>query len=248
MNNPDNVLIEIDNIDQSFLPGGKFDPTDETHINLVIDHFRRDGQSEGLFTNVHFDGLVLQVSRSSEAEKELKDCIELLQLGGFKPAIHRMEVLLDEYPYNIHVLYNLGMALRESRRAEESIAILTRATEVAPQHTLSWVALAVSHQTMGSTKNSLQAALHAHTLDPNDLFVLRTLGYLYEVIGDTDAAMGYLQQVLVKTPQDAQSHLVMGRIKMSSDPAVAKEHFELVKQHAPGTGLAGQAEELLGRI
>lgn len=248
MTSPHEVLIDINDVDQSFLPGGKFDPENETHIGLVIDKFRREGQADGYFTNVHFDGLVIQVSRSTEEEQELNDCIQLLKLGGYKPAIQRLEALLDKYPYHIDVLYNLGMALRESKHPQESINILTRATEAAPEHARSWVALAVSQQTVGNTEGALQAAQQAYALDPNDLYVQRTLAYLYEASGDADAAMPFLRKVLAHAPKDAQSHLVMGRIKMAKDPAGAMEHLELVKTHAPGSALAAQAEELLCRV
>ena len=52
---------------QSFLPGGQFDPTQEQHVALIIDHFRREGGAKGLFTDVHFDGVVIQISVNEAA-------------------------------------------------------------------------------------------------------------------------------------------------------------------------------------
>lgn len=242
------VLLEINDIDHSFLPGGKFDPADENHLDLIVDKFRRDRGAEGFFADVHCDGLVVQITRNEEAEKELADCIELLKLGGFKPALHRLKPLLEKYPYHRDLLYNYGMALREIGEVEESIEILSRATEIAPDHDHAWVALSVSNQTIGRIDDALSAINKAFELDPEDPFVLRTLGYLLESKGDLDTATIHLEKVLQLSPSDPQAHLVLGKIKSSTSPKDAAGHFKQVLKNAPGSPMASLANDLMNQL
>ena len=74
------------------------------------------------------------------------------------------------------------------------------------------------------------------------------LGYLYGVSGDANSAIEYQQKALEQEPKDAQCHLVMGRIKMSTDRVGARTHFNFVQDNAPGSVMAGQARQLLQRI
>ena len=60
----DSALLRIEDIDQSFLPGGQFDPSDTKHVELVVEKYRREGGIDCFFTDVHFDGLVIQISRN----------------------------------------------------------------------------------------------------------------------------------------------------------------------------------------
>lgn len=242
------VLIRIEDIDQSFLPGGQFDPKSKNHYTLVEDKFKRDGGADGFFTDVQFDGLVVQISPNSDAEKELNDCIELLQLGGYAPAIHRMKPLLDKYPYNINLLYNYGMALRETGNVEPSINILKKATDICPNHVHAWVALAVSYQTIDDKEKSLAAAQQAMQQDEDDPFVLRTIGYILESMGKNADATRYLEKALTLAPNDPQIHFVLGKIKSPTDPAAAKSHLKKVIQNAPGTSLSTMAEQLISGI
>lgn len=242
------VLFKIEDIDQSFLPGGKFDPTNEQHADLVIEKYRRDGGADGYFTDVQFDGLVIQISPNADAEKELKDCIEILQLGGFRPAMHRMQPLIKKYPYNIHLLYNYGMALREVGEVEESIDVLSRATNVAPSHVHCWVALAVSYQTVGNDQEALKAAESAYQLDNTDSFVLRTLGYILQSIGEVETAKVHLERVLEISPDDAQTHWVLGNIKQTSSPQDAKHHYKKVVEYAPGSSLSALAIDMMENL
>ena len=238
------ALVNIEDIDQSFLPGGKFDPKSEQHYKLVEEKFRREGGADGLFTDVHFDGLVVQVTPNSEAGQELKECIELLQLGGYNPSIHRLKPLLERYPYNINLLYNYGMALREVGQVEQSIDVLRSATEIDPNHVHAWVALAVSNQTVGNKDDALQAAKQALILDDNDPFVLHTIGFILESTGDLEGAAPYLEKTLLLSPNDPQAHLTLGKIKSATDPTAAKQHFKNAAMHAPGTSLSTLAESL----
>ena len=238
------VLLRIEDIDQAFLPGGSFDPQSENHYDLVIEKFKQDYSADGFFIDVQFDGLVVQISPNSEAEKELNDCIELLQLGGFQPAIHRLNPLLKKHPYNINLLYNYGMALREVGDVEQSIEILKKATNVSPNHVHARVALAVSYQTIGDQKKSLKAAQQALQIDDEDPYVLRTIGYILESSGETDDAKGYLEKALTLIPNDPQIHLTLGKIKSATDSTAAKNHFKHVTNIAPGTSLSAMAEQL----
>lgn len=238
------ALINLEDIDQSFLPGGKFDLKSEQHYKLVEDKFRRDGGADGLFTDVNFDGLVVQVSPNSEAEKELLECIELLQLGGYNPAIHRLALLLEKYPNNIHALYNYGMALREVGKVDQSIDVLHTATEIVPNHVHAWVALAVSNQTVGNKEAALQAANKALILDDNDPFVLCTIGFILESTGDLEGATRHLEKTLKLSPNNAQAHLTLGKIKSTTDTTAAQEHFANAALYAPGTSLSTLAENL----
>ena len=242
------VLLKIEDIDQYFLPNGKYDPTDETHINLVIEKFRRDGSADGFFTNVHFDGSVVQVEPNDKAEKELQECIEILQLGGYRPALHRLTSLLEHYPYHVHLLYNCGMAFRELGQVEKSIELLTKATDVAPDHVNAWVALAVSHQTVGASEQALAAANKAFEIDGNDPFVLRTLGYLLESTGHVNEAIIHLEKALELSPRDPQVHLVLGKINSSKSPEEARKHLLQVLEYAPGSSMSSQAQSLIDSI
>ena len=242
------VLLEINDIDHSFLPDGKFDPADETHIDLIVDKFRRDRGAEGFFADVHCDGLVVQITRNEEAEKELADCIELFQLGGFKPALHRLKPLLEKYPYHRDLLYNYGMALREVGEVEESIQLLDRATKIAPDHSHAWVALSVSNQTIGRIDDALAAINRAFEIDGEDPFVLRTLGYLLESKGELEKASIHLEKVLQLSPSDPQAHLVLGKIKSSTSPEDAADHFKWVQKNAPGSPMASLASDLLDQL
>jgi len=242
------VLVRIEDIDQSFLPGGKFDPSNTSHVELVIEKYRRDGGVDGFFSDVHFDGLVVQISQNQEAEQELESCIELFSLGGYKPALHRLEPLLDEYPYHIDLLFNCGMAHREIGEANQSIDLLMRAIAIKPDHVHAWVALAVSYQSARELEKAIEAAKTAYELREDDPYVLRTYGSLLEANGDVGNATTILEQAIQLMPDDPQSHLMLGKIKASTHPDAAKKHFRKVTDFAPGTTLSEIANGMIGKL
>lgn len=244
----DSALLRIEDIDQSFLPGGQFDPSDTKHVELVVEKYRREGGIDCFFTDVHFDGLVIQISRNKEAEQELESCIELFSLGGYKPALHRLEPLLDKYPYHIDLLFNCGMAFREIGEPRKSIDLLTRATTLKSDHVHAWVALAVSHQSARELDKATEAAKTAYELKDSDPYVLRTYGSLLEANGDVESATTILEQAIRLMPDDSQSHLILGKIKASSDPGAAKRHFLKVTDSVPGSTLSEIAENSLRKL
>ncbi len=245
MTQPTTVMIALGDVGQHLLPGDEYSQDDTRYAAILVDNFQRDYGSAGLFGDVYFDGLVVQVSQNSDAEKEFSACIELLQLGGYKPAVARLGVLLERYPYHSGLLYNIGMAYREMGDIEKSLELLERLRQIAPDHTHGAAALAVSLYSARRLEEALEVIQQAYADAPNDPFVGRTYGTLLASAGKRDEALTTLARTLELMPDDAQSHLTLGQLLLESEPARAKHHLEAVLRLASGSSLAEMAAQML---
>ena len=96
-----------------------------------------------------------------------------------------------------------GIAAIDRKALTEAIDILSRATELAPQHRHAWCNLGTAYLALRDGPRSVQALERALTISENDPFIRINLGQAYELAGRFDDADRALKAQVERSPRSA---------------------------------------------
>ena len=125
-----------------------------------------------------------------------------IKAGKPELAIPIAENYLAKDQLDGEALVLLSRALIASNRRSEAMALLERASAVAPEKPTSWLALARVWIELGDREQALLALRKAKAALPNEPRILTSLGKLYFDNGETTDAIAALRQANQLDPQD----------------------------------------------
>jgi len=125
-----------------------------------------------------------------------------IKAGKPELAIPIAENYLAKDQLDGEALVLLSRALIASNRRSEAMALLERASAVAPEKPTSWLALARIWIELDDREQALLALRKAKTALPNEPKILTSLGKLYFDNGETTDAIAALRQANQLDPQD----------------------------------------------
>jgi tetratricopeptide (TPR) repeat protein len=196
------VTIGIEDYDLSGLPEDFRDRNAPGFNAALRESIEIDYGNSGLFVSVHIDEILIHITQDKKSEEKLESAIHLLQKSDYKSGKKILAALLNQYPNNTVVLYNLGMIYSDEGDLDQAIKLLSLATEKNDDHAHAWTALAVAYMRASKIDLALKAATRANKVTPDDPYVLRTLGTLLAQSGNNTEAIIILEKAVRHSPGD----------------------------------------------
>lgn len=249
---PSTVFIKIADYDFSGLPEAYRNPNSDGFADYLIQHVTDENSADGLFSKVSIQEDTLVIAEDHEAKARSDEGLDALQRGVYSKGKAIFEALIEEYPTNAIVLYNLGMVYSDEGNLSKAIELLSDLTKIKPDYAHGWVALAVAQMRNNQIIEADQSAQTAVKLAPNDQFALRTAGYIASKLNEPDAA-ALLENAVRAAPKDPIALLALAEnlLNTYNDEAIKKRVSALLTQVidvAPGSKAAERAEEILRDI
>ncbi len=220
MSQPINYVISQQDFDVSLIPkAGRTIGTDGFRKH-VTKYFRKQYEGQGGETTVEFvDGKIIVTWMPVEADQApFGAIIDLLKAGDYATALPMLQSLLQANPADHEALYNLGMVYSDQGRLDDAQDMLRRATEVAPDHANSWIALGVALLRANDPTRACPVLERAVELDPHNPYAVRTLGTLQVMTGDHARAIKTLREAMTLAPDDPIILLTLGQTLLAEDP------------------------------
>ena len=153
--------------------------------------------------------------------------IGYLQQGDYAKGISLLETAIAIEPDNSDLLYNLGMALSDVNRLDESLVHLNKCVGIAPDYARGWLALGVCYSRIGKVNETLLALRKAHAIDSTDPYTMKTLAaFLIKVGNNLDEAETLLRNAMEVMPDDQQIHFNIGKLgEKMNDLTMADEAY-----------------------
>lgn len=131
-------------------------------------------------------------------------------------------------PRDARIAHNTGLMFHEAGRHEEAVEKFREALEIQPDFALAHRAMGLSLNALGRYEEALEATTTAMSLWPHlqrfgDL--QRAAGYAAWKLNDLPRAAHYFQIVHEATPNDAEIHLDLGRVRLE------QRRFEQGREH-----------------
>lgn len=135
--------ISLDTFDSSLLPPG-LPAKGSTDYSTAVHDFLKEQFAEfkgNARIVVSEDSILVEWTPPSPEHDPIEAAISRLQKGESIPAVLMLELLRQQSPHDMRILYNLGMAYTNLGRLEEARAMLSEALRLNPKHVNSRVAL-----------------------------------------------------------------------------------------------------------
>lgn len=153
-----------------------------------------------------------QAAARAVNESEAFDAgLEAYRSGRFDEAMEILSPFIDGGTSN-YGLWNLhGLVLRELERREEAIASLRRAAQLAPNSPK--IAHALARILFEAGLPSIQEYGRAVKLSPGDTEIVAGMATACTAEGEADAAIDGLERLLSRSPQWAEGHALLSRLR-----------------------------------
>ena len=194
--------------------------------------------------------IILRKSETAGDDDILARAIENLNQGDYAKGTSLLETALLFSPDSPEILYNLGMALSDLGRLDEAKELLQKLVKNEPKNARAWLALGVCFARLNEQTPALESFSHAHSLDDQDFYTLKTLGsYMAEVGDDLTQANSLLEKAIRLMPNDQQTRFNYGLLKCKlGQIKEAESAFAFVKQLNPHNQIADAATDELNKI
>ncbi|MGP1576046.1 MAG: tetratricopeptide repeat protein [Treponema sp.] len=155
--------------------------------------------------------------RKNLTPEELKIAEELrarvyVRANNLEKALESCLGLYNENPDDIETMNTLGVLYRQLYRFDESLAILNKAKEHAPENEGVFYNLGKTYQEMKQYQKAVECFLAALELKPEDVSAYDLLGGLYAQLGDTSKAIDSYRKGLQWDPNHPSLNFQLGRI------------------------------------
>lgn len=147
----------------------------------------------------------------------------LAQQGDFSGAIAALSTATTLEPGNADAFYALGVALKESGQVDKALGVFEQVTELAPKSIDAWATLAdvrFSAKTYQAARDALDAGLAAVGEHPA---LLEKAAACCTLLGDADAAIGYVQRELAVAPDYERAWLNLASLQLATKAFDASE-------------------------
>jgi tetratricopeptide (TPR) repeat protein len=139
-----------------------------------------------------------------------RDAYDRLEKGELVPAVLMLELLRQQMPNEVRLLYNLGMAYTGLGRMEEARSTLNEALRQNPRHINSLVALGVAYATEGQHREAVEILERAVAADPNNPWAQKNLGGCLLALKEVDRATACLLRATQLNPKDQDAFFGLG--------------------------------------
>ncbi len=151
------------------------------------------------------------VARPLNESEAFDSALEAYRSSRFDEAIAILTPFIEDDTSN-YGLWNLhGLVLRELERREEAISSLRRAAQLAPNS--SKIAHALARILFEAGLPSIQEYGKAVKLAPGDTEIVAGMATACAAEGEADAAIDGLERLLTRSPQWAEGHAVLARLR-----------------------------------
>ncbi len=150
--------------------------------------------------------------RPSDPELYRRAARLMVFLGNAQKAEQHVRRALEVSPGHVPSRAVQCMAVEWQGRLAEAIELCQSVVNDAPDYALGHAYLAEAYASAGNFQAARTHAQRAMELDPNELDVVRNMGYVFEMMGRNDTAIRYYRQVLDRWPNTPHVMLALGRL------------------------------------
>lgn len=177
---------------------------------LIIERLKKEySQLPGKVTfEQNGDYLIIKYSQEiidEEDESILGKALNLLTEKKFNAGREYLLNLVEKYPLNTRILYNLGMCYSEMGQPERSIKPLEQAIKMAPFYANAYVALGVSYSRLGNIEKALEYGLESIRYDSKNFYGYRNVAACYGILEQHEKALEYNNKALELDANDPQA-------------------------------------------
>jgi tetratricopeptide (TPR) repeat protein len=148
--------------------------------------------------------------RARANQLELATVVRAHQAGHLRQAVTGYQALLRGCPHDANLLQLLGVALAQSARYADAVALLSRSLELQPDCASVLLNLAQALQSLGRHKDALLACNRALALDPSLANGYRARAASFSALGRREEALANAGQAVRLAVHDARAHADLG--------------------------------------
>ena len=189
--------------------------------DFALDHYRKISPGSSYYAEaiVHSAHILKQSNRLPGAVALLDSAIkkqdDIPQLyayyatllddqKSYKKAIEMLKGAVDKFPTNTQLLFFLGTMHDRLGQSNESISLMQRVIELDKEHVQAINYLAYTYAELGSNLEEAEAlGRRALALQPDDGYILDTLGWILFKRGEIESAIRYLEAAHKAKPNEA---------------------------------------------
>lgn len=192
------------------------------------------------------DATATATSENAAALALFDEGIKLFQAGQAEPALAKFNAALQDLPGD-PVLHEVkALALFALGRFRESAAVLNALLAVAPG--MDWTSMSNLYGDVEQYTAQLRALEEHIRKNPSDASAMFVLAYHYLVIGQNDAAIKMLKEVVRLKPDDVTAKRMLEALNPPEDEPSATVAEEQPAEDGPTTDLVGKWKSDDGQI
>jgi Flp pilus assembly protein TadD len=161
------------------------------------------------------DALIYRVDWESDVESRHQQAEAHFKAGRYKEAIVDYDYYVAHRPHDWEAFARLGVSQLVAGSAEQAVAAMQRAVEIAPDQVVSHRNLANVLVDTGDPSTALEHALTAVRLRPNDAGAHAVLGRALAGTGKAIAALPHFERALELNPDEPDVRDRLARIRTS---------------------------------
>ena len=242
-------IIKITDIDLARLRMTMDDLEKDKDYEVLINRLKQDycglpGRVEIKVEDEYVIISYLPEIMDEEDEKLFGKTINLLTEKKYNAGKEYLIKLVEKYPLNSQILYNLGMCYTEMGQAEKSLKPLEQAVKVTPFFANAYVALGVSYSRLKNYEKALECGLEAIKYDSKNFYAYRNVAACYGSLSNFEKALEYNSKALEIDENDPQALYLHAHIfKEKGNVEEADKYFKKITDN----GINAQIIELAKR-
>ncbi len=204
--------ISLQTFDASLLPSGSPAKGSKDYA-AAVHHFLQEqfaGFKGDARIVVSEDSILVEWTPPPSVKDPIEAAVMKLESGEMIPAIVMLELLRQEHPDDLRLLYNLGLAYSNFGRLEDARATLNESIRLHPSHVNSRVALGVTYAKEGRNQEAVKILEEAVAAEPNNPWAQRNLGGCLLALREVDRAISCLLRATQLNPKDQQAFFGLG--------------------------------------
>ena len=200
---------------------------------IIIDGLQKEYSKLPGKLTIERDGEYLIIKYSPEIMEQedegiLGKALNLLTEKKYNAGKEYLLNLVEKYPLNSRILYNLGMCYSEMGSPAESIKPLEQVIKITPFYANAFVALCFSYSRLENYEKALEYGLEAIRYDSENFYAYRNVGACYGLLGDFDKALEYNNKALALDGNDpqalySQAQILKNRGNLSDSDIILKK-------------------------
>ena len=172
-----------------------------------------------------------------EEDKDLAQGIEFFKQGKYDQAIESFKKVIEKFPSNPDVYYNLGLSYLRSRDINQAITAFEKVIEINPEAIEVYFALGECYFTKEDNEKALAAFSQALELQPDNPKAYYNLGILYYKYDKLEEALSAFEKSIELNPEFSSVYYQAGLVstkKGNFEKAIEFfNHFLKLEPNAP---------------
>lgn len=248
------AFIDLKDFDFNKLPSSARNLSGKKLEDAIRDDFRDRYKNLPGNIDVKLDGDLLVVSYepyelSDEDERKFRTAINLLTERKIEEGRALLEELIEDYPLDPFILYNLGMSFSEQGDFERSLKPLEKAVEILPYYSQALTALGVSYNGLKNTEKALEYTVLAVKYGKENFYATRNLASLYATNKDFLKAEEYINKAIDIEPDEPSGLITAAMIyKELGKNNDAKKLLKKIIENGIDDKYIKQAQELITKL